>query len=288
MIRQLINALLRALIVAALVALPALALPASDSADGTQIVVLVALALGLLVFLEYNSAYPSFIEFRYAPPINRLRFGALAITVAVITGSQFDPAHGSTLGGLAASVSRLVAGWIDLPFSPVRLMVLMLPETAPVDLALRLRDAAGFAYAMGLLVLAVFFVQVQVFGWPARNGAFNVWINLPMFDPTAGGDVVKRLQFHANFNLVLGFLLPFLIPAGIKLASGVINPMVLAEPHQLVWSVSLWAILPVSLMIRGLAMGRIAQMIQQKRDRAYALAAAEGTMHTDAETVQAQ
>ena len=40
------------------------------------------------------------------------------------------------------------------------------------------------------VVMAMFLFLVRVLGWPSRNGSFNVWVNLPLFDPTAGGDVL--------------------------------------------------------------------------------------------------
>jgi len=280
-IAQLINALVRAILAAVLVALPALALP-SASQDGTQIVVLIALVIALLVFLEYNSAYPSFVEFRYAPPINRLRFGAAFLTIAVLCAVCADTTATGTLAEIAASFAGLSADVLDVPFSPVRLMVMMLPPDAPPDLVATLRDAAGFAYLMGMIIIGVFFLLVRVTGWPARTGAFNVWVNLPLFDPTAGRDVVTRLQRHGLVNLVLGFLLPFCIPAVSKLVSGFFDPLVLSDPQTLIWVVCLWAIFPASLMIRGMAMNRIAQLILQKRQRAYAAAEAEeGDAHTE-------
>jgi hypothetical protein len=284
-ITQLINALFRAILVAVLVALPALVLP-SASGDGTQIVVLIALVVALLVFLEYNSAYPSFIEFRYAPPINRLRFGALFITVAVLSAVCAERSSSGTISAIAASVAGLAADWTDVPFSPVRLMVLLLPPEAPTPVVDMLRDAAGFAYGLSLIIIALFFYLVQVKDWPARNGAFNVWVNLPLFDPTAGRDVVTRLRLHARVNLVLGFLLPFLLPAISSVASGLVDPMMLKTPQTLIWVVSTWAILPASLMIRGMAMNRIAQMILQKRERAYAAAEAEGATGGDGDALQ--
>lgn len=270
-----INALFRALAVAVLVALPALVL-AADGTDGTQMVALIAIIIGLLIFLEYNSAYPSFIEFRYAAPVNRLRFGALFLTVAVLTAICADKSGAVTLSAIFSAIARLVSGFLDVPFSPVRLMMLVLPPDAPRSLASDLRSAAGFAYFVSLTTVAVFVVMVRLRRWPMRSGAFNVWVNLPLFDPTAGSDVVRRLQSHARINLALGFLLPFMLPAAVKAGSGYIDPMMLERPQTLVWVVSLWAILPASVMIRGLAMGRVAEMIRQKRDRVYAAAEAEG------------
>lgn len=273
MFAQVISALMRALMVAAIVALPALAVPALDGGtggDGTQTVVLVALVAGLLIFLEYSSAYPSFVEFRYAPPINRLWFAALAVTVIFTTAIFANGQGGGTFSALLTSIARLFSGYLDMPFSPVRAMVLMLPPDAPAQLVSVVRTMAGFAYALSLFVIVLFFVMIRVLDWPVRNGAFNVWINLPLFDPTVGHDVVRRLRQHARVNLLLGFLLPFVLPAIGQIAAGWIDPLTLNRPLTLIWAVTLWAILPASIMIRGMAIGRVADMIQQKRDRAYA------------------
>ena len=118
--------------------------------------------------------------------------------------------------------------------------------------------------------MTAFIVLVRIMGWPARKGAFNVWVNLPLFDPTAGGDVLERLQRDARINIALGFLLPFIIPAVVKAASDLIDPMTLDNPQSLIWTVSAWAFLPASMIMRGVAMGRIAEMIEDKRRRTYA------------------
>jgi hypothetical protein len=88
---------------------------------------------------------------------------------------------------------------------------------------------------------------------------------MPTFDPTAGGDVVQRLSRDSQINLILGFLLPFLIPAAVKLASDVFDPISLSDPHTLIWTVTAWAFLPASLVMRGLALARVAQMIDAQR-----------------------
>jgi hypothetical protein len=93
---------------------------------------------------------------------------------------------------------------------------------------------------------------------------------LPLFDPTSGGDVLFRLQRDARINITLGFLLPFLIPAVIKLAAPVMAPLTMNNPQTLIWTLSAWAFLPTSMIMRGIAMGKVANMISDKRRRAYA------------------
>jgi hypothetical protein len=69
-------------------------------------------------------------------------------------------------------------------------------------------------------------------------------------------------------------LLPFAIPACIKLMSGLIDVTHLTAPQMLIWLVAAWAFVPVSMIMRGLAFLRVAELIAQKRRAAYAHAEA--------------
>ena len=264
----------RGLLVALLIATPALILP-GVAADSTQITALMALLAGFLIFVEYNSSFPSIVEFRDAPPFNRLRFIALFVTVVMITQVIKSHSEVTLLSGALFSLGTIIGNALDFPYSPVRLAVLMLPETASLQLVETIRAAAGLAYLVAAIALIVFVLLVRVLGWPTRHGAFNVWVNLPLFDPTAGGDVISRLQRDARINIALGFLLPFLIPAMVKLASYLIDPIPFENPQTLIWTVSAWAFLPASMIMRGIAMNKVAGMIEDKRRRTYADAETE-------------
>jgi hypothetical protein len=113
---------------------------------------------------------------------------------------------------------------------------------------------------------------VRLLDWPIRHGAFNFWVNLPLFDPTAGGDVLYRLKRDSHVNVALGFLLPFVIPAILQMASSLAVPLSMDDPQSLIWMMSAWAFLPASLIMRGVALMRIADLIEEKRRRAYAQA----------------
>jgi len=272
-ITRIIGALARAVLVAILIALPAMILPAVPG-DTAQIVLLLAILAAAFTFGEYLSSCPSIVEFRDAPPFNRIRFFSLFITVLMLTiiaATGPNPSPGEIA---IANVGTLIGEAIDFPYSPVRLVVLMMPPDAPDELLTSVRTAAGMAYLVSLTGLAFFLLMVRVFDWPSSRGAFNVWINLPLFDPTAGGDVVARLKRDAQLNIMLGFLLPFLIPAIVKLATLLMDPITLADPQTLIWTISAWAFLPASLIMRGIAMLRIADMIEDKRRRTYARAKA--------------
>ncbi len=266
MLSRLFYALIRAVLIALLVVTPSLLLP-STAEDTAQIVVVLALLAAILTFAEYFSKYPSIIEFRFAPPMNRLRFLGLGLTVLFLTliaRGQTDPT--SVTRGLKL-LGDAVGKAIDFPYSPVHQVVLMMPPNASAELIDSVRTAAGISYMVSILVMFMFITMVRFFDWPLRKGSFNVWLNLPLFDPSGGGDVLFRLKRDAGLNIVLGALLPFLIPAAVNLASDMISPISIANPQTLIWTMSAWAFLPASMLMRGIAMERIADLIEQKRAR---------------------
>lgn len=269
MFARITGAAARGILVALLVATPSFILPANTS-SAPEIALLLAIFAGLLTFAEYNSNFPSYIEFRDAPPLNRIRFVslcAMVLALSLISLHQYQP---TTLTRVVTGLGAAVANLIDFPFSPVRLVVQMLPDDMTPFTANAVRVAAGVAYVFGLVAVAVFLLAIRFTGWPTSNGAFNVWVNLPLFDPTAGGDVVHRLQRDGRINVILGVLLPFLIPALVELSQRLVGPMRLADPHTLIWTISAWAFLPSSMIMRGAAMTRIAELIHEKRRRTYA------------------
>jgi len=263
-ISQITGAFVRALLVMVLIATPSLMLP-SVTSDTTQIVALVALFAAALTFFEYASTYPGLVEFRDAPPFNRVRFLSLFVTVLLLSTIVRGQTEPTTLTNFIGALGNKLGGVIDVPYSPVRLVVLMLPEDMSLRHLILVRSTAGLSYLLSLSTIIVFVITMRILGWPSRMGSFNVWINLPTFDPTTGGDVVERLERDARFNIALGFLLPFLIPAAVKVAAIAFQPVTLESPQTLIWTMTAWAFLPASLLMRGIAMGRIAGMIAEKR-----------------------
>lgn len=265
-VSRFIGALIRAAFVVLLVCTPSLILP-GVSQDSKQIVVLLALVSGLITIIEYGSAYPSLIEFRNAPPFNRIRFISLFVCVflmSLICRGQYEP---TTLTVFVQAVGNLIGYAIDFPYSPVRLILLLVPDQSQTHHLVLLRSAVGLSYLVSLITLAIFVISLQVKSWPNRTKSFNFWTNLPTFDPTMGGDVVTRLYRDARFNIILGFSLPFLMPMVARSSSGLFEAAMLESPQTMVWVISLWAFLPASLFMRGIAMNRIADMIDEKRMR---------------------
>ncbi len=261
---QITGALVRAVLVMVLVATPSVLLPGTGS-DGKQMVALIALFAGILVFVEYSATYPGLIEFRDAAPYNRTRYLMLFGMVFFLSIAARNDVAPSTVGALAAALAHVMGVALDFPYSPVRLVTLLLSDGRDAAVAQDVRAAAGAAYMIALLVLCFFVLVLRLRAWPGSDRAFNVWVNLPTFDPAAGGDVVARLERDARANLAMGFLLPFVIPAVIHMGGMGLGTFDMASPQTLIWTISAWAFLPASLFMRGIAMGRIATRIRDRR-----------------------
>ncbi len=261
---RLAGALVRAFLMVVVIATPS-AMLSDVSGDARQMVALAALFVGLLTFVEYNTDSPSLIEFRDAPPFNRMRFIMLFTTVFGLSMIEMGRTEPSSLTEFIHAIGHLIGKALDIPYSPVRLTALMLAEGASEQQYEAVRDAAGVAYFTSLVSLAVFVISLRTGAWPMRGRPFNVWVNLPTFDPSAGGDVAARLERDGRINVALGFLLPFIIPFFISLSTTGLTSIDLTQPQNLIWTVTAWAFLPASLFMRGIAMGRIAAMIRDMR-----------------------
>ncbi len=269
MIVKIAGATVRAVLVALMVATPSLMVP-DPSGGSTEVIALVALCFGVFVFIEYASTYPSLLEFRDAPPFNRLRFLSLAVTVVLVSIVCRGVLLPDTMTEFVAAGAALVGQWLDIPYSPVRLFSLTLRTEADSAYNVLVLSIAGISYAISIVSILIFTVLLTATRWPSHRRPFNVWINLPTFDPTAGGDVVNQLRQDARVNASLGFLLPFLLPLAVYLVSVLYKPIALVTPQSLIWTVCAWSFLSTNMLMRGIAMARIAAMIQEKRRRSTA------------------
>lgn len=266
-ISRLAGAVMRAVLVMLVIATPTVVL-GDGRTDSQQMVALLALFLGVLTLVEYKAVYPGLVEFRDAPPFNRVRFLMLFVTVFCLSAIERGRVNPTTLTELIHAVGALIGMSMDFPYSPVPLATLMLSGPATEAQIGAVRTAAGISYLISLIAISFFVILMRVGGWPRRDRPFNVWVNLPTFDPNLGGDVVARLRRDARVNIAIGFLLPFIIPDVVKIASIGFQPLGMASSQTMIWTMTLWAFFPASLFMRGIAMGRVAEMILARRQAA--------------------
>lgn len=260
---QVAHAFVRGVFVTLLILVPALLLP-GISQDVSQGVTLIALIAGIVVGVEYTARYPGLIEFRDAKPYNRGRFILLFVIILALTAMQ--RAVSQPDGGLPLFLTYICEA-LDFSFSPIRLLASSLPAGLPFEHVENVKAAAAIAFVLSLLGLGVYLAAVYLRYWPERRSVLNVWVNLPNFDPTKGNDVVHRLEREGQINILVGIILPFSLPVLLHMSSLLVQPLTLETPLSLVWGIALWAFVPVSLVMRGVAMYRVAQLIRAQRRR---------------------
>ena len=135
------------------------------------------------------------------------------------------------------------------------------------------RQCIGFV--LSLVVLAIFASLMRLARWPLGRQSFNIWVNLPTFDPAAGDDIENRLIREARINVLFGITLPFLLPMAAYGMSDYFDFSVFSSGQTLIWMVTLWAYIPASLIMRGIALGKIARLIERKRQKLHDPASAE-------------
>lgn len=269
MIARSAAAAVRGILVAFLITMPSLIL-ARDLNGTPEVVVFISLLAGVLIFAEYISHFPSFVEFRDAPPLNRIRYGALFIIVAGLALMLRNPHHDNGLTTLVHGLGYILGNALDFPLSPVHLMTSTFSGSVDDTTLSLVRSAAGFSSFVALIATGCVACAIRFSGWPITSGSFNVWTNLPLFDPTAGGDVVHRMTRDGRLNVLLGVLLAFAIPGGIKMLDSFLGLANFARPTMFIWGIAIWAFIPASMVMRGMAMLRVAQLIAAQRRRTYA------------------
>lgn len=281
MLIRLFGALMRAVIVMIVLATPSLLVPGTTEGSA-QMVALIAIIMGLFVVVEYAARFPVLIEFRDAAPFNRVRIIALFLTLYVLSVQVGSGSSDTTLSIVVETIGHLVGSGLDFSFSPLRLVLDHLPPSVGPDYARQVQSMAGLSVLVTAAALGFFTFIMRTGRWPARDSAFNVWINLPTFDPTTGGDVVRRLTQDGQVNIIFGICSPFVIPVVAVMGANQLNVQVLGSPQVMVWAVTLWMFLPLSLIMRGQAMLRIAAMIRARRARLVAALDADAPEHATA------
>ncbi len=264
MIARLFWAVFRAGLVILVVAAPAFLLPGTSVASQEISLIIGGIAAAFTIF-EYASTHPGLIDFRFAPPYNRIRFTALAAQILSITflcravegADSFSPQ-------VLAWADRAVA-LLDFPTSPVQIgTALIAAEEDPAFVSL-VRRAASLSFFVTFLSLAFFALILWVFHWPVGRRDFNLWINLPTFEPGYGRDVERRLYRDGVINVLAGLAFLYLLPVALSRASGWFNPSVLANYQPLVWGISFWAFVAGTLVIRGAAILKVSLLVRRAR-----------------------
>lgn len=266
MLHRLFGAVIRAILVLAVVAIPAFLLP-NTSRAAQEISLIVGAIAGAFTLFEYASSHPGLVDFRFAPPYNRIRFitffaqilSLVFLCRAVSGADAFSP-------DILALADRAVDSTF-IAWSPVRIAVEVIAADSDPETRLLISRAAAISFIITFASFIFFALTLWLFRWPVGRDNFNLWVNLPTFEPSSGRDVERRLFRDGFINILLGLGMPFLIPAIASRASGWFDPSALQNYQPLIWGCTLWAFLPASLIIRGAALIKVAWLVKRARGR---------------------
>ncbi|SDX96374.1 hypothetical protein SAMN05444336_11530 [Albimonas donghaensis] len=229
-----------------------------EGADGVVASLVPAAAAALFVLLEYGARTPSMIDFRFAPPVNRLRFALICAVLGTVTLCEAT----SGPGGPAAPFANL-ASWLDFRFSPARMAAESLARPAargPDPSALAAASAALVASAAATLAALGVILSGR---WPRDPERFNPWTNMPTFEPATEGEASARLRRLGAQVVVTALALPIALLVVGRAATTMVDADAFLSPLALTWSATIWAATPGMLVVRGAAILRLARLAER-------------------------
>ena len=255
------GAIPRAAVAALLVAAPALVLP-QVGVGAVEISLIVALLVSLLVLFEYGATAPALVDFRFAPPANRMRFAvaalAMAPTLAFVWALGADGALASALRGAGRALGEALGG----PGTPAGFVAEVLRRPAALAPDPAVQAAAALASTAAWVATAGFAAVIWFGRWPGPFDAFDRFVNLPTFEPVTGPDAPGRLAGRALMVMATGFAAPFGALAAASLIVRNYDADAFASPLALVWLLTLWAAAPGAVILRGVALLKLSRLIR--------------------------
>ncbi|WP_112320998.1 hypothetical protein [Oceanibium sediminis] len=263
-VRRLAAGFIRALAVVLVIGTPALLLPNVSVASQEISLIVAGLAAAFTVF-EYASTHPGLIDFRFAPPYNRVRFISFALLILALTflargfsGSDDFSLNMLMWGERALELARF-------PLSPVVALSVALPDNMlPLNRAL-VEQSAALSFWLAVVLMILFGGLLWLMRWPVARRDFNLWLNLPTFAPGYARDVERRLLRDGVANILVGAVILYLSPTVAMQLSGIAQPSDTPNYELILWSTALWGFVPGSLAIRGIAILKIARLVRAAR-----------------------
>lgn len=245
----------------AVVVIPSLLLP-SASQGAVEFSLIIGGIIAMFTLFEYGTQSPGFIDFRFAPPYNRFRAFTIAIQIIVIT----LVCRAVELGLNNATVldwAQNLAVVLDFKYSPVASAINLILEGAGFSdtSAVLLVYTTSISFTVGLGLTLLFSALLWVFKWPLDRENFNLWVNMPMFQPSEGASVAKRLKRDAVINLIMGIVLIYALPYILVYGFDWLSPDIFESNQVMIWVTALWVFVPSTLLARAAAMLKIARIL---------------------------
>ncbi|MGR3722743.1 hypothetical protein LGT41_0003820 [Abyssibius alkaniclasticus] len=260
MLNRLIGAVFRAAVVIFIIALPAFILP-NTTLNARELSLIAGGVVAAFTIFEYAAKSPGFVDFRFAPPYNRMRVAIIATELLLIAFYFRD----LTLGGPMVEFGAKFAFLAEMPGSPVRMTLEMFADTLTPGQLSRLGVVMSLAMVTAIGLSVVFAALLWLSRWPVDRAGFNLWVNMPNFEPSEVGKTERRLYRDGMLNIIFAPLVLYAAPYVLPLASNTLGSNLLREPQSVIWLATLWAFVPASLIIRGAAILKINRILRQAK-----------------------
>ncbi|MCF6272203.1 MAG: hypothetical protein L3J37_03290 [Rhodobacteraceae bacterium] len=240
-----------------IIVMPAYILPDIPNV-ARELSLIIAAIIAAFALFEYASKTPGFVDFRFAPPYNRFRvaiLAALAIGLSLIGRATIN--GGADILALADWTTTYTLS----PNSPVEFALSRLATITTEASQLLLTRMFSSAFAISVSLAALLSALLWIFKWPFGRAEFNLWANLPSFVPAEVGLTGRRLRRDGWLNILISFVLFYAIPFSFPILQAQIGQDLFGDMHSLVWVVTLWALLPALIFIRGTARIKISRIL---------------------------
>jgi len=259
----LFGAILRAFLVVTVVIIPALILPSAPP-GAVEFALTIGGIIGMFTLFEYGTSSPGFVDFRFAPPYNRFRAFTIASQIIFVT----LVCRAAELNLQSATIldwAQNLTSWLDFKYSPVAQAINVVVENPNVSdtSAVLLVYTISMSFAIGFGFTALFSTLLWLFKWPSDRANFNLWINMPMFQPSNETYVSKRLRRDGHLNIIIGIVLIYALPYAPIYVYDWFSVDVFSSDQAIVWATTLWVFVPSTLMARAFAMIKIAKIIDK-------------------------
>lgn len=257
---RIVGALIRAVLVIVAIALPGMILPYEND-DFALLMTLVALFMGGLTFVEYVSVAPGLIEFRFAPLYNAMRFATLVLMLALTSFTVLAQIDAQAGTGAVRNLGARLCDVLDVPLSPLRSLLRILPADADPSQTELLRQGGALVLVSGAAMIGLLCALMRWMRWPGPG--FNLWTNMPTFYSADDAGLTRRLRRDALVSVALALALPYLLPEIARQLPHFLTTAAPWTPLTLIWTVVAWAFLPAGLFMRGVAILRAARQIER-------------------------
>ncbi|MGB0497035.1 MAG: hypothetical protein ACPGID_01745 [Rubricella sp.] len=262
---RIINAVLRGLLVLVVIAAPSYLLPGATP-TGQDLSLIIGGLAGLFTIWEYGTLRPGFVDFRFAPPYNRIRFfGFVVFLFAIVFLCRSNEGADAFAADFLAFADRMVE-LAAFPLSPAALagQIVAMGEDEALALLISRATALSLVVAIGLVAVSMFFIWLM--RWPVDRAGFNLWDNVPSMTPGGNKDIVYRLRRNGMINCIVAATLPFMLLVMVARSGGWFDPTALENYQSLLWGCVVWAYVPAALFIRGQAFMKLAWLIDRARE----------------------